>query len=209
MRTITWTPRGFTWCCNHDTLLTSSRSWVAVWESCGSNTPASNAIGKNMHNAMDVLPHERAELFRKAAGTALHIAIARPSVQFAMHAIMSSTSTPTVMHWAKLHRPARYMLHFAEGALGLRVPAHTGNAGSTDGHRLGCRHRNTEVCVIQDRTTWRTLVGLQCRQATLVALSSGDNEFYPIVRATACGWHPDTPAALPDWCTSASRHPVR
>ena len=36
---------------------------------------------------------ERVELFRKAAGTAFYIAIDRPSVQFAMHEIMSGMST--------------------------------------------------------------------------------------------------------------------
>ena len=51
---------------------------------------------------------------RKAAGTALHIAIVRPSVQFALHEIMPGMSTPTVMHWAKLHRLARYMLQYPE-----------------------------------------------------------------------------------------------
>ena len=57
-----------------------------------------------------------------------------------------------------------HALAMAEGTLGLRVPAHTGGAGSADGHRLGRRHRNTEVCVMHYRTTWRALAGLQCRQ---------------------------------------------
>ena len=63
---------------------------------------------------MAELPCGRADLFRRAAGTALYIAIDRPSVQFKMHEIMSVMSTPTVMHWAKLHCLAWYMLQDPE-----------------------------------------------------------------------------------------------
>ena len=67
-----------------------------------------------MRNALRVLPDDRTELFRTAAGTPLHIAIDRPSVQSAKHEIMSSMSTPAVKHWVKLHRLARYMLQCPE-----------------------------------------------------------------------------------------------
>ena len=68
----------------------------------------------NMRNTTDKLPKERAELSRKAEETDVYNAIDRPSVTFAMREIMSGMSTPTVMHWAKLHHLARSMLQYPE-----------------------------------------------------------------------------------------------
>ena len=95
--------RGFTWCGNPQHVAGVITLMGFSSGSRGSSTPAPKATGKNMRNAMDVLTNERAELFRKVAGTGLYIAIDRPPVQFAMHEVMSGMSTPTVMHWAKLH----------------------------------------------------------------------------------------------------------
>ena len=83
-------------------------------DSRGSSTPASKASGKNMHSAVDELPSERAELFRKAAATALYIPIERPSVQFAVHEILSGMSTHAVMYLATPHRLARHMLQYPD-----------------------------------------------------------------------------------------------
>ena len=84
-----------TWCGNPQHVADFITLMGLSLESRGSSTPAPNATRKNMRNAMDVLPNERAELFRKAAGTAVYIAIDGPSGKFTMHEIMSGMSTPT------------------------------------------------------------------------------------------------------------------
>ena len=80
----------------------------------GATTPASRDTGKSMRNAQDELDPERAALFRQAAGTGLYVAQDRPSIQFAMHDIMSGMQKPLELHWAKLHRLARYLVQYPE-----------------------------------------------------------------------------------------------
>ena len=55
-----------------------------------------------------------ARILSQVRSGASYIAVERPSVQFAMQEIMSGMSTPTVTHWAKVHRLAQYMLQHPE-----------------------------------------------------------------------------------------------
>ena len=192
-RTLAWIPRGFTWCRNPQHVADSITLMGLSSESRGSSTPASKGTGKNMCSAIDVLPNERAELFRKAAGTALYFAIDRPSVQFAMDGIISGMSTSTVVHWAKLHCLAQYMQHHRIPKM-LEVLTDTDWAADTEtlksvpctierlgGHSLGCSvAKENSGCVDQ----WRERV-LRDREGR-------------------CLWRPDTPTALPAWCTCVS-----
>ena len=110
----------------------------------------------------------------------------RPSVQFAVHEIMPGMCAHTVMHWAKLHRPARYMLQYLEESRDPRVPAHTGNAGSTDGPIGPETETQKSVSCTSERLGGHLLDSSVAKQ-TLVALSSGESEFNGIVRAAAFG----------------------
>ena len=63
-RTMPQTPRGFTWW-GHPQHVADFISIMGLGsESRSSSTPAFKATGKNVRNAMDVLPNEPAELFR-------------------------------------------------------------------------------------------------------------------------------------------------
>ena len=137
-------------------------------ESRGSSTPASKATGKNMRNATDVLPYDRVELLRRATRTALHIAIDQPSVQFAMHEIMSGMSTPTEMHWARLHRLARYMLQYAEESWDDKY------------------HRAPGVLDVLTDNDWAADTEMR-RSVSFTIERLGGHEFYRIVKAAVLG----------------------
>ena len=156
-------------------LTSESRGWI---------TSDSKATGKNLRTAMDELPSD--ELFRKVARTALCIVIDQSSVQFAMHEIMSGP-TPTMMPWAKLHRQAWYVLHYPEERWNyeqqrtremLEVLTNTDWAADTE-------TRKSVSCAIEHHGV-HLLDGSAAKQP-VVALTSGESEFYGIVRTTAFG----------------------
>ena len=64
---------------------------------------------------MNELTADRAAVFRKAAGTALHLPIDRHTIQCAAGEAMAGVQTPLAMHEVLLHNVARYVLeHLTE-----------------------------------------------------------------------------------------------
>ena len=149
-------------------------------ESRGSSTPASKATIKNMRNAMDGLPSERTELFRKAAGSALSIA----------------TDSARDHVW---HVRACCNALVEASPLG---PVH----GAIPRGTLDCEYQRTqEMPAILRGTDWAAdteawksvsctierlgghLLGCSVAKQTVVALSSGESESHGIVRTAAFG----------------------
>ena len=183
-RTIAWTSRGFTWCGNPQHVADFITLMGLTSESRGSSTPASKATGKNMRNAMDELPDD---LLRRSAGTTLFITNGRRSVQFALYEIMSGISTPTVKHWAKLHLSAQYMLQHPEERwdhVYQRTPETQEVLMDAD-WTADTEAWKSVSCTIQ--RLGGHLPDRSDAKQTVVALSSGESEFYRIVRTAAFG----------------------
>ena len=193
-RTIRWTPRGFEWdgaqC--HVTELISLmglRDTAAgrTAASKGASTPGSKDTGKAMRNASDKLTEEKAATFRKAAGTALYISLDRPTILFATHEVMSGMAEPTELHWAKLHRLARYLLQYPEETWLYdyqELPSKLEVLADSDW--AGDRETRKSVSCLAERFGGH-LLEVSVAKQTVVALSSGEAEFYAIVRAVATG----------------------
>ena len=113
---------------------------------------------------------------RQAAGTGLYLSIDRPSLQFAMSVVMSGMSEPKVIH----QLPARYVLQHPGETWLFRYQADPKILyvfSDTDwaAHELT---RN----VVQCGEVWQSHDLLYIAKQSLVALSSGEAEFYGIVR---------------------------
>ena len=76
----------------------------------GAPTPITKATGRGWRDIDDTLNETDAQTFRQAAGTGLYMSIDRPSLQFAMSAVMSGMSEPKVAHQLQVVRVARYVL---------------------------------------------------------------------------------------------------
>ena len=154
-------------------------------ESKGAPTPIAKATGKGWRDIDDDLEPHDAQTFRQAAGTGLYLSIDRPSLQFAMSVVMSGMSEPKVVHQLQVVRVARYVLQHPGGTWLFNYQANP---------KALCVCADTVWAV--DELTRKSVswaVGrcgsrmLDCGVAkqSLVALSSGEAEFYGIVRDVA------------------------
>jgi hypothetical protein len=186
-RTITWTREGFTWDgaethCNDLLQMLGLKN-----TSNGVATPASKDTGKNARNADDELDETRTALFRRAAGTALYISLDRPSIMFAMVDIMAGMSKPTELHYARLLRLARYLLQHPTETWVYRYQSTPKELlVYTDSDWAADRETRRSVSCLAERFGDH-LLEVSVAKQTVVALSSGEAEFYGIVRATAHG----------------------
>ena len=186
-RTISWTSEGFTWDgaethCNDLLQMLGLKS-----SSNGVSTPASKDTGKNARDAADELDDSKAALFRRAAGTALHISLDRPSIMFAMVDIMAGMAKPTELHYARLLRLARYLLRHPTETWVYRYQSSPKELlVYTDSDWAADKETRRSVSCLAERYGDH-LLEVSVAKQTVVALSSGEAEFYGIVRATAHG----------------------
>ena len=111
-RSITWTTTGYEWEANpmHRQDLMDLMGLNADLK--GSSVLSAKNIGKGRRDLMGELTFDKAAVFRQAAGTALHMFIDRPSMQFAMSEVMGGMQAPLIMHELLLHKVARYVLEY-------------------------------------------------------------------------------------------------
>ena len=154
-------------------------------ESKGAPTPITKATGKGRRDIDETLDTTDAQTFRQAAGTGLYTPIDRLSLQFAMSVVMSGMSEPKVVHQLQVVRVARYV---------LQHPGETWLFNCQADPKSLCVYTNTDWAA--DELTRKSVSCtverygshmLDCCVAkqSLVALFSGEAEFYGIVRAVA------------------------
>ena len=186
-RTISWKPEGFTWDGGQGHVEDLHRLLGLTATSKGCSTPASKDTGKAMRNALDHLDEERTTVFRRAAGPGLYISLDRPSIQFAMHDVMAGMQEPTELHWARLVRVARYLLEYPKETWMYVYQAFPKNLEVlTDADWAADKESRRSVSCSAERFG-QHLLEVSVAKQSVVALSSGESEFYGIVRVCAHG----------------------
>ncbi|CAK0902772.1 unnamed protein product [Prorocentrum cordatum] len=167
-RKIRWTGKGFVWI--GDTKhVTRCVELLGLTECKPADTPGSKATGKSVREALDPLPHDEAKLYQQVAGLVNYVAVDRPDIQFAVKVILTDTGKPTVISMLRLRRCVRY-LH------GRR--------------ELGWFYEKQEMPKEKSTSSVYGFFGshlleTQVASQPVVALSSGEAEFYAIGRGAA------------------------
>ena len=184
-RTIRWSPQGFEWEANSKHVDDMVEQCGLKLDSKGAPTPITKATGKGRRDIDDDLEPHDVQTFRQAAGTGLYLSIDRPSLQFAMSAVMSGMSVPKVVHHLQAVRVAPYVLQHPGETWLFNYRANPGMI-----------HVHTDTDLAADDLTRKSVSCtverygshmLDCSVAkqSLVALSSGEAEFYGVVRTVA------------------------
>ena len=193
-RTIRWTPQGFEWDgaqCHVDEVISLMKVHNPAEGGSsapkGAATPASKDTGKAMRDREEPLSEARTATFRKAAGTALYVSMDRPTIQFAVAEIMAGMQSPTELHWARLHRLARYLWRYPEETWLFSYQDQPKKLELlADSDWAADRETRRSVSCLVERLG-NHILEVSVAKQTVVALSSGESEFYAIVRAAAHG----------------------
>ena len=151
----------------------------------GAPTPITEATGRGRRDIDDTLNAADAQTFRQAAGTGLYMSIDRPSLQFVMSVVMSGMSEPKVAHQLQVVRVARYVLqHSGEAWLcGCQADPKTLYVYTDMDWAADELTRKLVSCTVERYGSH--MLDCSVAKQSLVALSSGETEFYCIVRAVA------------------------
>ena len=186
-RTIAWTEKGFEW---H----TDTKHSTGVCEKLGLKessttqaTPGSRDAGVGLRDGEDYLTGEEKGLYASCAGSLLYHALDRPDLQFTVGRLMSALTAPCRKHVALLKQVCRYLVtrpgaawkfYYQEWPSMLTVLADADWAANTE------TRRSTDCVHIY--LGGHLLESTSCSQQ-LVALSSGESEFYGVIRGAAAG----------------------
>ena len=153
----------------------------------GVDTPSSKDTGKGDRFANEPLSTEEAKEFRKYAGTALYLSLDRPSIQYAMSEISAGMSMPTKLHYMRLKRLVRYLVLYPTETWQYclqEAPSHyyvyTDSDWATD------KATRKSMSALAERFGDH-LIETSCSRQSVVALSSGEAEFYAMTRGAASG----------------------
>ena len=153
----------------------------------GVDTPSSKECGKGDRQASERLKPEEAKEFRSLAGTALYLSRDRPSIQFAMSEISSGMSAPTRLHWLKLKRLVRYLAKYPTEVWKFEIQDQPSDyCVYTDSDWASDRETRKSMSSFAEKFG-EHLIETSCARQTVVALSSGEAEFYAMTRGAAAG----------------------
>ena len=143
-------------------------------------TPGSKDTAKNLTDAEDSLEYADSKLFQSAAGTLLYHSADDPRVQYETNVVMSDMAKPTKLGQHRLVRVVRYLkgagmvrwqFRFQKPPIRLYGLCDSDQAGDTVRRRsVSCMHVFGGSSLVETES-WRHAV---------IALSSGESEFYAI-----------------------------
>ena len=180
-RTIRWSPQGYEWESNSKHVEDIIKLCGLKQESKEAPTPITKATGKGRRDIDDDLEPHDVQTLRQAAGTGHYLSIDRPSLQFAMSVVMSGMSEPKVIH----QLPARYVLQHPGETWLFRYQADPKIlyvCSDTD-WAADDLTRKSVSCTVERYGSH--MIDCSVAKQSLVALSSGEAEFYGIVRFVA------------------------
>ena len=188
-RIIKWregSQEGFT--CEADPKYAKSLVKAMNLDGCkGVDTPSSKECGKGDRQASELLKLEEAKEFRSLAGTALYLSLDRPSIQFAVSEISSGMSAPTRLHWLKLKRLVRYLAKYPTEVWKLEIQDQPSDyCVYTDSGWASDRETRKSMSSFAEKFG-EHLIETSCARQTVVALASGEAEFYAMTRGAAAG----------------------
>ena len=183
-RKIRWTGKGFVWI--GDTKhVTRCVELLGLTECKPADTPGSKATGKSVREALDPLPHDEAKLYQQVAGLVNYVAVDRPDIQFAVKVILTDMGKPTVISMLRLRRCVRYLHGRRE--LGWfyekqEMPKEVLYETDSDWAEDEITRKSTSSVY---GFFGSHLLETQVASQPVVALSSGEAEFYAIGRGAA------------------------
>ena len=186
-RAVSWNDQGITYEADqrHPEILLKLLNYENVK---GVATPGQNEIEKEFEEGDDdPLPPAEASLYRASAARCNFLGLDRPDIQYAAKEISRSMSSPCRKDVKKLHRMARYLkahprlvLNFPHQAKPDRIDVYS------DTNWAGClkTRKSTQGGVV--------MLGQHCLKTwsstqAIIALSSGEAEYYGVVKATSTG----------------------
>ena len=183
-RLIKWTTDGFTWQADPkyaqqlvaDMGLTGTK---------GVDSPASKETGKGNRDLDKPLSESDAKEFRRLAGTALYLSLDCPTIQFAMTGIAAGMAKPTVLHQLRLKRLGRYLVRYPVEEWIFETQDQPGELQVyTDSDWAACVETRKSMSSYSIKYG-EHLLDTSCAKQSIVALSSGEAEFYAITAKAA------------------------
>ncbi|CAE7276044.1 true, partial [Symbiodinium sp. CCMP2592] len=188
-RIIRWSERGFTWEADPK----YSRQIVedlGLADAKGADAPCSTECGKGRRDLEDPLDTEAAAKFRRLAGTALYLSQDRPTIQYALSEITSGMAKPTVTtveHELKLKHLGRYLLKYPKEVWHYEYQEQPEEAVVLADSDWGACKRTRKSMSSYAERFGKHLIDASCAKQSVIALSSGEAEFYALVRGAAAG----------------------
>ena len=185
-RLIKWTPDGFTWQADPkyaqqlvaDLGLTGTK---------GVDSPASKETGKGNRDLDKPLSDSETKEFRRLTGTALYLSLDCPTIQFAMTGIAAGMAKPTVLHQLRLKRLVRYLVKYPVEEWIFETQEQPEELQVyTDSDWAACVESRKSMSSYSIKFG-KHLLDTSCAKQSIVALSSGEAEYYAITRGSAAG----------------------
>ncbi|CAE7467666.1 RE2, partial [Symbiodinium natans] len=185
-RLIKWTGSGFTWEC--DPKFAPQVIEELELKGCkGVDTPASKATGVGNREVEKELSRERAEVFRRVTGTILYMAVDRPSLQYAASELAEGMSKPLEIHWLRLKRVGKYIAKYPVEKWHFELQEAPAQLESFSDSDWATDRRTRRSMSSTYQRFGKHLLDTSCGRQSLVALSSGEAEFYAMVKTAAEG----------------------
>ena len=185
-RVIKWTGSGFSWQADQkyvDILV----SEMGLSNAKGVDSPSCKDTGKGDRSADKELSPEEATEFRSLAGTALYLSLDRPSIRYAMSEISSGMAKPTRLHMMRLRRLGRYLAKYPSEVWIFELQdAPSEIAIFTDSDWATDKATRRSMSAYAEKFGSH-LIETSCARQTVVALSSGEAEYYSMTRGGAAG----------------------
>jgi hypothetical protein len=183
--TVSWSEKGFTWAGNTKHVNDLVELMGFTEDSKGCDTPSTKDTGKGVRTSLDPLNSADASHFRSAAGTLQYIAQDVLAVKQATAEVMQGMTTPLEIHSLRLKRAARYLQKYPGEVWHYNYQENPGVLDEIcDSDWAGDAVTRKSVSCIIERFGGHILDGTVSKQKP-IALSSGEAEFYPIVKAGA------------------------
>ena len=185
-RTLSWDSNGFKW-------EPDEKHARAIVEELGlmgakaAPTPGTSATGATMTDALDELTKEEAALFRSVAGRAQYLAMDRKDIQYSVKEIMQHMSNPNKLGMARLKRLGRYLIDAGSYQQLYKyqdMPSEVTVLADSDWAGDKVSRKSTSS---GDLFFGNHLLESYSSTQQVIALSSGEAEFYAIGKAAALG----------------------
>ena len=183
-RTIRWTGAGFAWI-GDNRHVDKAVEALGLSDAKPAETPGSRATGKSARNAAEPLSASEAKVFQSVAGLVNFIAVDRPDIQFAVKGVLGDMVKPLQISMLRLKRIVRYLRGRRELCwIYKRQSMPTEIVYETDSDWADDELTRKSTSSVYGYLG-RHLIETQVASQPVVALSSGEAEFYAIGRGAA------------------------
>ena len=143
--------------------------------------------GKGNRDLDKPLSDSETKEFRRLAGTALYLSLDCPTIQFAMTGIAAGMAKPTVLHQLRLKRLVRYLVKYPVEEWIFETQEQPEELQVyTDSDWAACVESRKSMSSYSIKFG-KHLLDTSCAKQSIVALSSGEAEYYAITRGSAAG----------------------